>query len=736
MYSANPANWVTFDDEPLSQSPQKSKNFPLENNSICKPNGLKLNLPGLKESYGSSSTSGTPLSSPIVDFYLSPGPPSNSPLSTPTKDYPGFPCIPKPGGIHALYPIPEWPSNSPLPTPEAESSLFPSKPNHPAHSSSPSDHLCKLPDGKTDRVDERNPHPHQPEILGQRDFPQFRYFQDDCAFSNPFWKEESLNSISPFAFDPEGKDQRSSRRVAPPEQKSLNQCSFSYVCERLENLQATDNAIDSIGSLSMQCLYTGDNSPSFVPQALFRSQQKVGWPFMLRIPEKKNMMSSRQWGPIFLKVLPGGILQMYYEKGLEKPFKELQLDPYCRLSEPKVENFSMSGKIHTVKIEHVTYTEKRKYHSKTEVVHEPEVEQMLKLGTTDYHDFLEFLTVVDEELMKLPPLSKQKRNYEEQEISLEIVDNFWGKVTKEGRLVESAVITHIYCLCFVNGNAECFLALNDLELQKKDERYFERDPEKKGIEILEYHFHKCVKAQEFEQLRIIKFSPLDACRFELMRFKTSYDGEDLPFSVKSAVVVQGAYVELQAFVNMASSALTPTRSSPLRFCDNIMIHFPVPAQWIKALWTMNLQRQKSLKAKMNRRTCLGSLHEPESEPVIQVTLGTAKYESAYRAIVWKIDRLPDKNSSPDHPHSLSYKLELGSDQEIPSDWYPFATVQFVMLNNYASKTEMKSMGIESDVQPQKHVVQKACYNFQVEIEKKWIRIDGEDPDKAGDCITQ
>jgi hypothetical protein len=60
---------------------------------------------------------------------------------------------------------------------------------------------------------------------------------------------------------------------------------------------------------------------------------------------------------------------------------------------------------------------------------------------------------------------------------------------------------------------------------------------------------------------------------------------------------------------------------------------------------MNLQRQKSLKAKMNRRACLGSSHEPESEPVIQVTVGSAKYESAYGAVVWKIDRLPDKNSS-------------------------------------------------------------------------------------------
>nr|XP_031322839.1 stonin-1 isoform X2 [Camelus dromedarius] len=707
MCSTNPGNWVTFDDDPTFQSSQKSKNFPLENQGICRPNGLKLNLSGPKEfPSGSSSTNSTPLSSPIIDFYFSPGPPSNSPLSTPTKDFPGIPGIPK-AGTHVLYPIPESSSNSPL-IPGAGSSLLPTKPACLSHASLASDHSCIQPAPKVGLPDEMSPH--QAESLGfQSDTPKFQYFREDCAFSSPFWKDEG--SASQLTFDPPGSRKMfpSRDKEMPIDQKSLNQCSLSYICEKLEHLQSTENQ-DLLGNLSLQCLYPEDTS-SFVPHMLFRSQPKPGWSFMLRIPEKKNMMSSRQWGPIFLKVLPGGILQMYYEKGLEKPFKELQLDPYCRLSEPKVENFSVAGKIHTVKIEHVSYIERRKYHSKTEVVHEPDVEQMLKLGSTEYHDFLDFLTTVEEELMKLPAVSKPKKNYEEQEICLEIVDNFWGKITKEeGKLVESAVITQICCLCFVNGNAECFLTLNDLELQKRNERYFEKDPEKKGIDILDYHFHKCVKAQEFEQSRIIKFVPLDACRFELMRFKTLYNGEDLPFSLKSVVVVQGAYVELQAFVNM-----TPSHASSLRSCDNIMIHFPVPSQWIKALWTMNLQRQKSLKAKMNRRACLGNLHEPESEPIIQVTVGSAKYESAYRAVVWKIDRLPDKNSSPDHPHCLSYKLELGSDQEIPSDWYPFATVQFGVLDTCASQTEVRSMGVESDVQPQKHIHQRACYNVQPKL---------------------
>ncbi|XP_017205728.2 stonin-1 isoform X2 [Oryctolagus cuniculus] len=623
MCSMNPGNWVTFDDDLAFQSSQKPKSLPLESQGVCRPNGLKLNLSGPKEfPSGASSTSSTPLSSPIVDFYFSPGPPSNSPLSTPTKDFPGFPGIPK-AGTHVLYPIPESSSNSPLTT---GSSLSPTKPTCVSHAFLPSEHSDAHPAPRGGLTNETSPHQAESQEC-QSDAPQFRYSHEDCAFSSPFWKDEGGAPQVSLDLPGSRKTFSSRDKEMPIDQKSLNKCSLNYICEKLEHLQSAENQ-ESL-DLAVRCLNAEDAASSFVPRSLFRSQPKAGWAFMLRIPEKKNVMSSRQWGPIYLKVLPGGILQMYYEKGLERPFRELQLDPQCRLSEPKVESFSVAGKIHTVKIEHVSYTEKRKYHSKTEVVHEPDVEQMLKLGTTDYQDFLAFLTTVEEELTKLPALPKPKKSYEEQELTLEVVDNFWGKVTKgEGKLVESTVITQIGCLCFVNGNADCFLTLNDLELQKRDESYFEKNPEKRGIDILEYHFHKCVKVQEFEQSRIIRFVPLDACRFELMRFKTLYNGDDLPFSVKSVVVVQGAYVELQAFINMAPLAQRSSPAGSLMSCDNVMIHFPVPSQWIKALWTMNLQRQKSLKAKMNRRACLGSLHEPESEPVIQVTVGSAKLNEA------------------------------------------------------------------------------------------------------------
>ncbi|KAM5292274.1 stonin-1 [Ctenodactylus gundi] len=725
MCSTNPGNWVTFDDDPAFQSP-KQRNVPAEKPGARRPNGLPLDLPGLKGfSSGSSSAGSTPLPSPVVDFYFSPGPPSNSPLSTPTKDFPGFPGVPK-AGAHALYPIPESSSGCPLPAAEAGSSFLPAKPTCSPPAFLPGDPSCVSPSDLS---------PQRAENPGvQSEAPRFQDFREGCAFSSPFWKDEG--SASPLAFDsPAGRRTLPSRdRDLPADARSLNTCSLGYVCERLERLLSVGER-SPLGEVSASSPPAGACASSFVPHALFRSQPGAGWPFLLRIPEKKNMMSSRQWGPVFLRVLPGGILQLYYERGLDRPFRELQLDGHCRLSEPRVESCGVAGKIHTVKVEHVAYTERRRCHGKAEAAHEADVEQMLKLGTPDHRAFRDFVTAVEDALLWLPAAPRPRKSYEEQELALEVVDNFWGRVTKgHAGLAESAVVTRVFCLSFLNGSAECFLTLDDPGLQKRAGGRSEAGPARAPMASLDHRLHPCARGPDFEQSGVVRFVPPDACRFELMRFRTSYRGGELPFSLKSLVAVQGACVELQAFVHMApAQRLSPAGSWS---CENIAIHFPVPSQWVKALWTMHLQRQKSLKARMNRRACLGSGQEPEAGQVVQVTVGAAEYESAYQAVVWRIERLPDKNSGPDHPHCLSYKLELGSDQEIPSDWSPFATVQFSMQDTCASGTQVRTLGVESDVQPQKHIQQRACYNVQVEIEKKWIKIDGEDPEKAGGCVPQ
>lgn len=457
---------------------------------------------------------------------------------------------------------------------------------------------------------------------------------------------------------------------------------------------------------------------------------------MLRIPEKKNRMSSRQWGPIYLRLLQGGVLQMYYEKGLEKPFKEFQLLPQCRLSDLKLESYGEPRKVLSVKVEHFSYTEKKRFHPKPEVSHDAEIEQLLKFGSTAHDEMEDLVVSMEEEIFKLPVPHQQRRHYEEQELSLQITDHIWIQLDRFGDVLERTALTQIHCLAFLNGQGECFLALNDLGLLDFDSSYGSEEGSELWMKIADCYFHKCVNESEYQRSRLIKFAPPDAYRVELMRYKTAVLGcTEIPFSIKAVVTVQGAYVELQAFLNMSATFPSSTRVSDTHYplCENIVIRVPVPGDWVKVTQTVALLRQRSLKARMNRNTCLGAVSAADSQPVMQVSIGTVKYENVYSAVVWRIDRLPAKNAAVDHPHSFSCKLELGSDQEIPSDWYPFVTMECEIMGAVVSQTRVKSLGTANDIQPQKHVTSWTRYHCQVEVEKKWIETESQ---KQSGCMTQ
>lgn len=705
MCSTNHSNWVTFEDDSAPfASPQKPLQTPgLIKASVPRPNGLKLRLPPIKDTSWSFNSS---LESPQSQSSLSSG--SFAPCITPF-------CTPVSG-------LPS--SASPFHSSSWESRDIFSSGTSAASVSSPGS------GAQTQSSDGPNPFPS---------------FQANSGHYNPFWHASRHSADVDSSSSDSDTDNtlprffiRTKDGSEPPRDHLQN--SLSYVCHQLEGLKAKADQAEERGEgerrLSCRDEVVREGSAQFVPRGLFRSQRGDGWSVMLRIPEKKNRMSSRQWGPIYLRLLPGGVLQMFYEKGLEKPFKEFQLLPQCRLSELKLESYGEPRKVLTVKVEHFSYAEKKRFHPKQELSHEAEVEQLLKFGSTSHEDMEDLVVSMEEEIFQLCLPHQPRRHYEEQELSLQITDHIWIQLDKCGEVIERAAFTQIHCLAFLNGFSECFLALNDLILQQCNPSYESEEGSELWMEIADCHFHKCVNETEFHMSRLIKFNPPDACRVELMRFKTMTLGcTEVPFSVKAVVTVQGAYVELQAFLNMSPAFLTSGMgvcdSFPL--CENVVIRVPVPGDWVKVTQTVALLRQRSLKARMNRNACLGAAGTANSQPIMQVSIGTVKYENVYSAIVWRIDRLPAKNTAVDHPHSFSCKLELGSDQEIPNDWYPFVSMECEIMGAVVSQTRVKSLGTANDIQPQKHITSWTRYHVQVEVEKKWIETETE---RQSGCTTQ
>ncbi|KAM8807582.1 stonin-2 [Eudromia elegans] len=567
-----------------------------------------------------------------------------------------------------------------------------------------------------------------------------------------FFEERDRRSQSSSVSSAPGKSQRDSLIVLhqEPDTISFLESNKSVVhtdaVEQLKQLRIGDP--DHVSSPTLP-----DDDPMMTHDLdanlfnLAPAQPKDGWPMMLRIPEKKNIMSSRHWGPIYVKLTDSGCIQLFYEKGLEKPFREFKLEINHEISERKLQNYDENGRIHSVRIDRTTYKEKKKYQPKPAIAHTAEREQVIKLGTTDYEDFLSFISAVQDTLMNLPTsstdLSTVGLNYQEEEITVDVRDEFHGILAKgDNVILQHSVLTHIYVLSFLSGLAECRLGLNDI-LMKGNEIVARQDimptTTTKWIKLYSCRFHSCVDEDMFNNSRIILFNPLDACRFELMRFRTVFAEKTLPFTLRTAASINGAEVELQSWLMMStgfSSNRDPLTQVP---CESVMIRYPVPNEWVKNFRRESVLGEKSLKAKVNKGASFGSTSVSGSEPVMRVTLGTAKYEHAFNSIVWRINRLPDKNSASGHPHCFFCHLELGSDREVPSSFVRHVDVEFDMPTTSASKATVRSISVEDKTDVRKWVNYSAHYSYKVEIEQKKNLNDdlkGEDTENVNECATQ
>ncbi|NWV58445.1 STON2 protein, partial [Daphoenositta chrysoptera] len=545
-----------------------------------------------------------------------------------------------------------------------------------------------------------------------------------------FFEEQERRSKSSSVSSAPGKSQRDSLIILHQEPDTISfheankTVTHTDAVEQLKQLQIGDP--DHVSSPTLP-----DDDPMMpydLDAALFNlapAQPKDGWPMMLRIPEKKNIMSSRHWGPIYVKLTKNGCIQLFYEKGLEKPFRELKLEISHEISERKLQNYDENGRIHSVRLDRTTYKEKKKYQPKPAIAHTAEREQIIKLGTTDYEDFLSFITAVQDTLMNLPAsstdLSTVGLNYQEEEITVDVRDEFHGILAKgDSVILQHSVLTHIYVLSFLSGLAECRLGLNDI-LIKGNEIVARQDimptTTTKWIKLYSCRFHSCVDEDVFNNSRIILFNPLDACRFELMRFRTVFAEKTLPFTLRTAASINGAEVEVQSWLMMStgfSSNHDPLTQVP---CENVMIRYPVPNEWVKNFRRESVLGEKSLKAKVNKGATFGSTSLSGSEPVMRVTLGTAKYEHAFNSIVWRINRLPDKNSASGHPHCFFCHLELGSDREVPSSFVRYVDVEFDMPTTSASKATVRSISVEDKTDVRKWVNYSAHYSYKVKLSR-------------------
>ncbi|XP_064599696.1 putative stoned B-like protein [Liolophura sinensis] len=471
-----------------------------------------------------------------------------------------------------------------------------------------------------------------------------------------------------------------------------------------------------------------------------------GWHLMLRQPTKKKITGNRYWKNVFVKLVhvkDGPVLKLYTDEGEREPFQELPLQPCYSLSEIALQQYDQYGKIHTVKLQYIFYREKvgiraeritpnfvRKPKATMILDHTPQVSELLKFGSLKKDYLRTFLWEVEDALMNMETHRDKTLNYAKDEVSVEVWDEFEATIDKDGHIIAQKSRVRIFCLAFVTGMPSCELGVND-KRRKGKEVVGRHDiiPVKTEdwIKIQDYEFHSVVDRDAFEKTNTIKFYPLDGCQFELMRFRARpKENRELPLQAKIQQIMKGTHVEIRCDLLVTGYHANSKKHGQFP-CEDIEIHFPIPEQWIYLFryerrfgyGSFRSATRKPGKIKgLERLTMMaqGSL----APALLEASVGTAKYENVYRAVVWRINRLPERNEGAYKSHLFQLKMDLGPHDEKPAEFEKYADIEFTMPSSTVSKTQVRSVSVANPNPPEKWVKYVGKYQMRVEIEHQHL----------------
>lgn len=197
-----------------------------------------------------------------------------------------------------------------------------------------------------------------------------------------------------------------------------------------------------------------------------------GWEMMLRHPAKKKLTANRYWKKIFVRFIPETcVLQLFNNKGDTQPFQELPLQASYSLSEMSPQQYDQYGKIFTVKVQYIFYRERvgvrpgqiakvmqGQIQSMGDfarlgmpVEHSPQISELLKLGTLEYIDVKELITVVEEAMFRMNVQRDRALTYRTEEIQCCVQDECYVEQNKLGIVEKQLARVRIFFLAFLNG---------------------------------------------------------------------------------------------------------------------------------------------------------------------------------------------------------------------------------------------------------------------------------------------
>ena len=123
---------------------------------------------------------------------------------------------------------------------------------------------------------------------------------------------------------------------------------------------------------------------------------------------------------------------------------------------------------------------------------------------------------------------------------------------KDGHIIRHKARVRLFCLAFLSGTPTLEVGVNDRRRRGR-EVVGRRDiipiKTEEWIRIEDWTLNGLVDCDEWERSKVMRFVPLDACRFELMRFRVRpRPNVELPLQVRVQMSVVDRHVEIRAEV--------------------------------------------------------------------------------------------------------------------------------------------------------------------------------------------
>jgi hypothetical protein len=252
-----------------------------------------------------------------------------------------------------------------------------------------------------------------------------------------------------------------------------------------------------------------------------------------------------------------------------------------------------------------------------------------------------------------PTLSSVTSSHTREEITIKVVDEYKCKLNSECRIVEHKSRTRVFLITFLNAPDPIIeVGLNDcLRHGKEVVGRYDIIPIKTEQWISPEMFEineNILDKEEFEKTHCLRCVQMpDNLLVEIMRFRTRpRRNYELPLQVRCFMAIVERLVEIRIECTVAGTYYSKVNET---HCEDIEIRFPLPDVWVYLFRVEKRFRYgavHSSKSKFGKIKGLDRLlvHKQGGQgAMMEASCGMAKYEQAFKSLVWRIEQLPVKN---------------------------------------------------------------------------------------------